>query len=242
MKPLQGRERADFDWYSEESRRHKLPPRCPFASVDLCPKYYESVALLGSAEATTSLQPEDAKRLERKWANWLTPLAEQAPSSLRSERGFVFVSHLCPEIGYDIYGHFASGFHWYPGEMDAELAYERLSKEGIPNTDPRWKWATVFPEHYTECRLYSILSAAASIDSSAKARQGTKARIPPSLRWRVLARDSYTCTYCGRKPPEVILEVDHKVSEADGGHTELANLVTACAECNRGKGSRSSNA
>lgn len=155
------REQADFDWYSETSRRCGLLPRCPFASVDLCPKYYESVSLLGNAEITSPLSEEDAVRLRSKWADWETPLAEQAPSSLRSGESWTYVSSICPEIGYDIFGYFASGFYRYPDEVDADLAYKRLSEEGAPPTDPRWTWARVYPEHYTECRLYSILSATA---------------------------------------------------------------------------------
>jgi len=55
------------------------------------------------------------------------------------------------------------------------------------------------------------------------------------LRWQVLARDLYTCQYCGQSAPNVQLEVDHKVAVADGGTGDLGNLVTACWACNRGK-------
>ena len=64
-------------------------------------------------------------------------------------------------------------------------------------------------------------------------------RIPKSLRFEVLARDGYTCRYCGKRPPEAILEVDHMVSWRDGGKTTFENLVTSCRDCNRGKSSRS---
>ena len=64
-------------------------------------------------------------------------------------------------------------------------------------------------------------------------------RVPRSLRYEVLARDRWTCQYCGRGAPQVILEVDHKVSWRDGGETTLENLVTSCRDCNRGKSSRS---
>lgn len=55
------------------------------------------------------------------------------------------------------------------------------------------------------------------------------------LRWQILARDSFTCQYCGKGAPDVQLEVDHKVSLADGGTDSLDNLVTSCWACNRGK-------
>ncbi len=55
------------------------------------------------------------------------------------------------------------------------------------------------------------------------------------LRFQVLQRDKFTCCYCGRKPPEVILEIDHIKPESDRGLTKLDNLVTSCRDCNRGK-------
>jgi len=56
------------------------------------------------------------------------------------------------------------------------------------------------------------------------------------IRWQVFARDNFTCQYCGRKAPNVTLEIDHKNPVSNGGSWELDNLVTACAACNRGKG------
>lgn len=56
------------------------------------------------------------------------------------------------------------------------------------------------------------------------------------LRFDVFKRDQFTCQYCGRKPPMVILEADHVIPVAEGGPDEIENLVTACFDCNRGKG------
>ena len=59
--------------------------------------------------------------------------------------------------------------------------------------------------------------------------------VSKSLRYQVLRRDNFTCRYCGRRAPEVVLVVDHVVAEALGGRDEPSNLVAACAECNGGK-------
>ena len=65
-------------------------------------------------------------------------------------------------------------------------------------------------------------------------------RTPKKLRFEVLERDSFTCQYCGASPADgTSLHVDHKISAAEGGQTFLENLITACAGCNLGKGSRS---
>lgn len=54
-------------------------------------------------------------------------------------------------------------------------------------------------------------------------------------RWQVLERDNFTCRYCGRSVPDVVLEVDHVVSRFDGGSDLEDNLVTSCFDCNQGK-------
>ena len=64
----------------------------------------------------------------------------------------------------------------------------------------------------------------------------TKTILSNKLRFAVLKRDNFTCQYCGRKPPEVILEVDHIIPISEGGETSLDNLITSCRQCNRGKG------
>lgn len=58
------------------------------------------------------------------------------------------------------------------------------------------------------------------------------------LRFEVFTRDGFRCRYCGAQPP-VQLEIDHVQAVAAGGKDELANYVTACVECNRGKGKKS---
>lgn len=54
-------------------------------------------------------------------------------------------------------------------------------------------------------------------------------------RFEVLKRDEFTCQYCGRKSPEIVLEVDHIVPVAGGGADDVINLRTSCWECNSGK-------
>jgi len=56
------------------------------------------------------------------------------------------------------------------------------------------------------------------------------------LRFTIFKRDKYTCQYCGRKAPNVILEVDHIYPKSKGGLDEVRNYKTACKECNIGKG------
>lgn len=59
--------------------------------------------------------------------------------------------------------------------------------------------------------------------------------ISKKIRFEVFKRDSFTCQYCGKSAPDVILEVDHIEAVANGGTNDMFNLITACRDCNRGK-------
>ena len=52
----------------------------------------------------------------------------------------------------------------------------------------------------------------------------------------VLARDAYTCQYCGHEG--ATLTVDHVVPRSRGGESVWENIVASCAPCNRKKGNR----
>ena len=59
--------------------------------------------------------------------------------------------------------------------------------------------------------------------------------LPKTVRFEIFKRDKFTCQYCGKSAPDVILEIDHIIPVAKGGTNEIMNLVTACRDCNRGK-------
>ena len=63
----------------------------------------------------------------------------------------------------------------------------------------------------------------------------TRKVISKSLRFEVFKRDSFKCQYCGAEARNVLLHIDHIKPVADGGTSELTNLITACQPCNLGK-------
>jgi hypothetical protein len=58
------------------------------------------------------------------------------------------------------------------------------------------------------------------------------------IRFEVFKRDSFTCQYCGKSAPEVVLEVDHIKPVSKDGENDIVNLITACKACNAGKSDR----
>lgn len=64
-----------------------------------------------------------------------------------------------------------------------------------------------------------------------------RAKMRPSLRFKILQRDGFKCVLCGRAAADgAKLHVDHKVAIAIGGKTEETNLHSLCQDCNLGKG------
>lgn len=65
--------------------------------------------------------------------------------------------------------------------------------------------------------------------------RGNRARIKPSVRAAVYARDGHACRRCGATDD---LQVDHIIPVIHGGTEDLENLQTLCGPCNRHKGAR----
>jgi 5-methylcytosine-specific restriction endonuclease McrA len=73
-------------------------------------------------------------------------------------------------------------------------------------------------------------------------------RITLCTRESILARDNYTCGYCGVKPGDRYgsgvlrvsdLTMDHIVPISKGGKWKYSNLITACKVCNSSKADKS---
>jgi 5-methylcytosine-specific restriction endonuclease McrA len=59
-----------------------------------------------------------------------------------------------------------------------------------------------------------------------------------SKRTRILARDRYSCQYCGKRGGAFDLTLDHILPASRNGSNSADNLVTACLNCNQKKGNR----
>jgi 5-methylcytosine-specific restriction endonuclease McrA len=79
-----------------------------------------------------------------------------------------------------------------------------------------------------------------ALDRPVVIRLITYVRVPRDVHRRkitrkaVLARDSWTCQYCGQRKPG--LTVDHVIPRSRGGTSAWDNIVASCAACNRRKG------
>lgn len=66
----------------------------------------------------------------------------------------------------------------------------------------------------------------------------SRQRVLPLSRAAILARDGYTCQYCGLTLAAGRLTVDHVLPQSRGGAWAWTNLVAACPVCNAAKADR----
>ena len=164
----------DKNWYKSISEEKALTTRCPYASVERCPRYFQSIAL-HETTGGTALDSKEEQRLSEKWEkSELWPrLAEQATSAFIAGDKLSFISNFCPEVTYQRFGVFCTGIGFHTDEIDREAAYAFLRREGAPTEDPRWHYSHVIPEHYSDCDMYSLLQHAKSPFDSTHGQEKT---------------------------------------------------------------------
>lgn len=152
-----------LEWYTAISARKGLFPRCPFTSVYRCPRFYQSLFLLGKA-GSTEIDEKENNRLHEDWHRsdlWPTTM-EQATSVSGREGNLESFSNFCPEVSFERFGLFATDLHNYVDEIDRSVAHSQLARERAGPEDPRWGWWMISPMHYSECPLYSPLQGQGS--------------------------------------------------------------------------------
>lgn len=77
------------------------------------------------------------------------------------------------------------------------------------------------------------LPAVIVVDSSVYKRRGLKFSSS-----KLMIRDNYTCSYCGKKFNRSDLNIDHVIPKSKGGKTTWLNCVTSCIKCNSKKKDR----
>ena len=162
----------DIDWYTGISEHKDVQPRCPYANVHRCYRYYASLCLLGKAGIATKMREEKIKELESFWekSDLVPTLAEHDTGISGPDGRTTGFSNLCPEVSYDIFGLFAVSLHKYADDIDIEAAHRQLGKEAYQK-DWRWSWASVSALHYLQCPAYSQIASSSPLSPIAPVKQ-----------------------------------------------------------------------
>lgn len=224
--------------YYEESRKNKLPLRCPI--IGKCERYAQTIFHLSELYIYG-----DGKTLEDKLRNggYLTDDYEENKVSqigeafrLSKSRTCYTMAGACPEVSlFDSEGTLSS----IPGKAIVSGEWDQLRSSNEFGEDR--KFQVLETRHYSKCSEFSNYHYEKKVRSSKRTtKTSTKPKISKMLRFEILQRDNFTCQYCKRNKEEdgVKLHVDHIVPTSKGGSDHMKNLVTSCQDCNLGKSNK----
>ncbi|WP_150139085.1 hypothetical protein [Candidatus Enterovibrio escicola] len=149
----------NFSWYSKESKKKCVSPRCPHATPQKCYKYYASIYLLGELSITSKVSENKVEELDKYWndSDIIPLISEHEPTVTYSDSNSLdSLCNFCPEVSFEAYGLFTTYMHRYIDDIDREYVCSRLEREGNRD-DWRWSWMSIKALHYTECDNYSKL-------------------------------------------------------------------------------------
>lgn len=170
-------------WYHDAGTARGVQGRCPFATVEACPRYYQSLSLLGQAGSTAIPEEEDERLLALWKKSDLWPRTrEQATSIFGGEPDKpALYSQFCPEVAFDRFGYFVSQLGRYADEIDYDSAHRRLTAERASSDDPRWQWQSVTAQHFTDCPLYPVLKMRSVLPASSPMPANTHILLCPKF-------------------------------------------------------------
>lgn len=230
----------DFAWYQQKSAKHGAFSHCPIGSIDKCPRYFQSLRHIEYVyPGALLLEPSQIEQLEEQWkfADSLCNPALVVGISGNERIGIHSLEGFCPEVCALYLGLYCSSFRKFADEIHRDAVHQQLLNNGVNRDDLQWKYSHVEAKHFTECKELAIYAPPLQPKRQSRKRANEASQ---KDKWTTLARDEFTCRYCGAKGGNgVVLEVDHIVSIAEGGGNDLSNLVTSCSQCNNGKGARS---
>ena len=149
----------NLEWYAKLSQSRASAARCPFATVEACPRYYQGLSLLGKAGSTEIPEKEDQRLLKYWKFSDLWPRTREQATSVGGDPGNPSsFSNFCPEVVFERFGYFATSLTRYADEIDSDFAHKHLANENAPANHPGWSWSSSDAQHFTDCPVYAVLS------------------------------------------------------------------------------------
>ena len=212
------------DEYQERSRKLRVPQRCPL--VGYCKRWAFTVWAYSYSTPPDSTNdfinklrntgdlPDD---YEDKEVTFVAEYPEIWHDNDREDPAWSG-TNLCPEVS--LFDRFHTPMRI---PLEAVTSFSWFKSSGMNFVEHK---------HFSECLEF--------IRNNYVKPRAKRKSLPPKLRFQVLRRDNFTCTYCGKSADDgATLHIDHKISIKDGGSDDPKNLVTSCADCNVGKGANS---
>lgn len=150
----------DYRWYKEKSLEKAVPSECPFANVHSCPRYYESLYMLGEVHMITKMGSDTIKELDALWEkSKIKPILEEEMTYIYGGDGKNSTfGNFCPEVSYKYLSYYADYMSKYADCIDQEHGAKTAEYENI-NNDYRYVWAIVKETHYLDCSVFNKVKA-----------------------------------------------------------------------------------
>ena len=92
--------------------------------------------------------------------------------------------------------------------------------------------------HWCYSNVHFPLQLESGETSKHKTTAQSRKKVPERVRFEVLRRNKFCCSYCGKAAVDGWrLVVDHIHPVSKGGTNDIENLTSSCEKCNNGKGS-----
>lgn len=142
----------DLSWYSKVSEQRGLSSRCPYANVHRCPRFYQSLSLLGRIGSATEIEERKDEELQQYWENSeLWPVTREQETIIYNKKSY---SKFCPEVLYDRFGYFVESLVPLPEDADVDAI---VKATGSQKSHWQFYWGGLKELHYSDCDLYSLL-------------------------------------------------------------------------------------
>ena len=93
--------------------------------------------------------------------------------------------------------------------------------------------------HWRYSNVYFPLQLQSSETSKHKTKAQNRKSISLRVRFEVLRRNKFCCSYCGKAAVDGYrLVIDHIKPVSKGGTNDIDNLTASCDDCNNGKGTQ----
>ena len=144
----------DIEWYRNKSIQMDSPNSCPYANHYKCPRFFDSIDMLGDAGIITRINIKDKKDLDAFWErSGLSPIIAEDKTSIRNNNKTF--SNFCPEVSFKhLDGYYAKFLAKHSDDTDKENDYRKAEKDKLSN-DYRYEWEYVIACHFLDCSVYN---------------------------------------------------------------------------------------
>ena len=143
----------DLEWYRNKSIQMDTPNSCPYANYYKCPRFFDSIDMLGDAGVITSINVKNKEDLDTFWErSGLSPIIAEDETSISNNNNTF--SNFCPEVSFKYFGYYAKFLAKYSDDTDKENGYRIAEKDNLPN-DFRYQWEYATACHFLDCSVYN---------------------------------------------------------------------------------------